>query len=448
MIYPRFRKFVTDAGLLEAGDRVLAAVSGGSDSTAMLHLLSRLAADRGLVLHAACVNHGIRPEAKKEAAFAASLAASWNIPFSLLEGDAAKKARQEKKSLQHAARDLRYELLEGLAGKIRAAKLALGHTLDDQAETVIMNLVRGCGLDGLGGMAPRRDGMVRPVLIFRRQELMDYLRDRGISWVSDPSNEDPAFLRPRVRHVVMPLLQKENPGAPQLLARLADEARDAVRFLDGEADLFLERHGRRRGGEWVLDRKAFAALPAALGGHVVRRIFLHTASTLLGFYRPHVEHVLGLARKRRGSSMVHLGGGITARREYDALIIGRPRKTAPAGGEVEVTGEGTYRHEGLGVEIEVKAEKKKGLFPLVLRSRRRGDRITGRKKTLKKILIDGRVPRYARDFVPVLAAGSRVLWAGGLARAQPRDPGLTVKITPLEPLTPFTQWATDPSLFP
>jgi len=445
MIYPRFRKYVMEAGLLEAGGRVLAAVSGGSDSVAMLHLLARLAVEKGCSLHAACVNHGIRPEAREEAAFVASLAASWKIPFALLAGDAAKKARTEKKSLQHAARDLRYALLERHGRKIRASRLALGHTLDDQAETVIMNLMRGCGLDGLGGMAPRRDGVIRPLLIFRRRELMDYLRDLGISWVSDPSNEDPAFLRPRIRHVVMPLLEEENPGAAQLLVRLAEEARDAVRFLDAEADAFLQRHGRRRGDEWVVDRKALAALPPPLGGHVVRRVFLLAASTLLGFYRPHVENVLGLARKRQGSGMVHLGGGITARREYDALIIGRPRKTAPPEGEVKVGGEGPYRHAGLGVEIEVRAERNSGLFPLVLRSRRRGDRIRGRKKTLKKLLIDARVPRYARDFVPVLADKSGVLWAGGLAQA--RGLGMTVTLRPLEPLTPFTQWVSDPATF-
>jgi len=195
-----------------------------------------------------------------------------------------------------------------------------------------------------------------------------------------------------------------------------------------------------------VDRRAFAALPAALGCHVVRRIFLDTASTLLGFYRPHVENVLGLARRRRGSNMVHLGGGIAARREYDALIIGRPRKTAPPEGEVRVGGEGTCRHAGLGVEIEVKAEKQAGLFPLVLRPRRRGDRIRGRKKTLKKLLIDARVPRYAREFVPVLAKKSEVLWAGGLAQAP--GLGMTVTLRPLEPLTPFTQWVSDPALFP
>jgi tRNA(Ile)-lysidine synthase len=446
MIYPRFRKFVVEAGLLEAGDSVLAAVSGGSDSVAMLHLLSRLSQEKGLALRAACVNHGIRPEAGREAAFVASLAAAWNIPCALLRGDAAKKARREKKSLQHAARDLRYGLLERHAKKVKAAKLALGHTLDDQAETVIMNILRGCGLDGLSGMPPSRDRIIRPVLVFRRQELMDYLRDLGVSWVSDPSNEDPAYLRPRIRHGVMPLLERENPGASQLLVRLAGEAADAVQFLDGEADSFLKRHGRRRGAEWIVDRKAFAALPSTLGGHVVRRVFLRTASTLLGFYRPHVESVLGLARKRRGSNMVHLGGGITARREYDALIFGRPRKTAPPEGEVKVRGEGRHRHEGLGVEIEVKAERKSGLVPMVLRPRRRGDRIQGRKRTLKKLLIDGRVPRYARDFVPVLARMGQVVWAGGLA--QSRDLAMTVTLRPLEPLTPFTQWVSDDSLFP
>jgi len=437
MIYHRFRKFVTERGLVAPGERVLAAVSGGSDSVAMLHLLARLAEERGGELYAACVHHGLRPEADDEARFVEKLARDLDLAFTLLRGDAAARARREKKSIQHAAREMRYELLEALMDELGASKLAVAHTLDDQAETVLMNILRGCGIDGLGGIPPARGRIIRPVIVFRRDELQAYLRKRSIVWCSDRSNLDSAYLRPRIRQRILPLLGEENRRIVRLLSGLAEEARETEGFLEDEAEAFLARSARPRGEAWAVARSDLLELPSALRARVIRRLFFRLNASLLGLYRPHVAGALRLAAGKSPSGAVRLGRGAVVRREYGDLVFERADEAdrAPAG-EVDVRGPGPHVHEALGIRLTIEA--KADPFPLVLRGRRKGDRLAGRKTSLKELLIAKKVPRPARPFVPLLARGAEVLWAGGLFTAKTAALGVTME--PLGPPTPFLLW--------
>ena len=422
-IYRSFRAFVERHGLVGAGDGVLAAVSGGSDSTAMLHLLALLRRDVPFDLTVATVDHGLRRETAGEARHVEGVARRLGARFLLLSGDARARARREKKSLQHAARDLRYELLAAAAREAGASRVAVGHTLDDQAETLLMNLVRGCGLGGLGGMRPLRPpGLIRPVLALRRGELMEFLGSIGEEFRSDPGNEDRRFMRVRVRKEILPLLEKENPGIVVRLGELASEVGESLTFLEGAAGGFLARAAEKSaGGGWSFPRKLFLAEHAGLRPRIVRRVLLDLAGTLLGFYRPHFDAVERLARGREGSKSVRLPLGAVARREYDTLIFEKRRAqvaTERGGDGVIVDGPGVFEPPSLGVRAIVGGEAGDGAFPLELRGRRRGDRLAGRRKSLKEFLIDLKVPRGARDFVPLLVREGSVVQAGELFRAE------------------------------
>ena len=445
MIFLELKRYVRKNALIGRGERVLAAVSGGSDSMAMLHLLSRLGREWGLELHAACVNHGLRQEAKAEALFVKKQAAQWDVSFHSLKGNAAAEARRGKKSIQHAARDMRYRLLEGLARKIGATRIALGHTLDDQAETVLMNILRGCGIDGLGGISPMRGGLIiRPVLSFPRSLLMEYLEQRSIGFSSDASNRDLRFLRPRIRRTIMPALAKENPGVARLLAGLADEARKTSDLLDTAADEFLARNARSMGHGRVISRKKLLRKHPAQRAKIIRSLLEELSSSLLGYYRCHVEDILAMAAKGSGSQLLTLPRGVVVRRQYDDLIFtmekhGVDRRLREE--SVVVTGFGTYVHRSAGARITVKGRGGGKIFPLELRTRRRGDGLLGRKKSLKKLLVDLKVPRFTRDHVPLLARGKDVFWAGGLFKAKDFTP--KVAMEPEEELSPYFQWLVD-----
>lgn len=449
MLYRRFKKFVEEKKLLASGEKVLAAVSGGSDSVAMLQLLAGLKEEWGLDIEVACIDHGIRPEARREAEFVESLAGQWGLPFHLMKGDAAGRARREKKSLQHAAREMRYELLEKLMANRVAGKLAVGHTLDDQAETVIMNVIRGCGLDGLAGISSVRGAIIRPVLIFRRSELMEHLRRHAISYFSDKSNLDSRFMRTRIRHKIIPLLQEENPMAAVLLSNMAEEAGEVSRLLEAEAESFLEKHSHLSGEEWRVERRAFTALSSAAQSQVVRRMLWRLSSTLLGYYRRHVHDVVRLARKCRGTNILVLPDSVVVRREYDNLVFvrGWPGPGHDLSRErIAVEKGGTYVHRGLGVRVTVKVAGEEAVFPLELRRRRPGDRLLGRKKSLKKLMIDEKVPRFARDYVPLLARGGEIVWVAGFFAL--KNLFLRITMEPLGEPTPYLAWLEEQDRFP
>lgn len=216
---------------------VLVACSGGPDSQALLHALHILRDDHGCALTAASVDHGLRPEAASEVALAGRLAASLAVGFVPLQVTLGSGA-----SRQRVARDARYAALRACAQSQGADCIAVGHTLDDQAETVLARLLRGTGIEGLSAVAPRRaDGVVRPLIDCRRSEVLAHVAGAHLEVAHDPSNLDPAYLRVRVRHKLLPSLCEENPQLPESLAHLADDARETAAFLREHAQEALRR---------------------------------------------------------------------------------------------------------------------------------------------------------------------------------------------------------------
>jgi tRNA(Ile)-lysidine synthase len=428
--------------MLSGGETVLVGVSGGADSVALLHVLSELADSLPLKLSVLHVHHGLRPEADDEARFVERLGEEMRLPVIV---ERVTVERSLGLSPEAAMRRARYAAFRLWAERSAASRVALGHTADDQAETVLMRLLQGAGPRGLAGIPPVRGPYIRPLIETGRGEILKELQARNLPWVEDPSNRDPKFLRNRLRHDLLPLLAGGyNPRIVEALCRVAALSRSLVESLDRAAEREMERLAVASGSAITLPEHALLALPQGIGASVLRLALLRLGATgplrgwpqrvfdlLLGDNPPSGQLRLGGIVVERGSGRIRL-----ARGEGAAL----PERPVPIPGAVKLP------EAGLLIEAKefsrpagytVSADREIAAFdrdrlpgPLTLRSRRPGDRfapfgLSGSKR-LKKFLIDTKVPRWERSRVPLLAAGGEILWVVGLRRSS------------LAPVTPET----------
>ncbi len=311
VILARARRTIRERALLAEGDRVLVACSGGPDSAALLHVLARLAPELSIELVAASVDHGLRPDAARDVEVAAELARRLEVPFAALRVE----VRGEEASLQAAARRARYEALSAEASRRGASALAVGHTMDDQAETVVSRLLRGGGALGLSGIEPRRgDGVIRPLVDCARDEVHAYVRRHGLPSTRDPSNEDPRFERARLRAAVMPALVAEDPRAIEHLAQIADDVR-ALRALVAAQGAALLDMARLPAG---LDAAALRAAPEPVRREALARWVGEVSGAPASR-----AHLLSLERTLEGQGETLLAGEVRARLAQGALSASR-----------------------------------------------------------------------------------------------------------------------------
>ena len=450
---------------LRAGDRVGVAVSGGADSVALLLLLLQLREKLGIVLSVVHFNHKLRGKASDEdEKFVAKLAAKHGLEFHSASVDVAKKAKEERANLEDAARRARYDYFRSLAESGVCRRIAVAHTADDQAETVLAHLLRGTGLAGLGGIHPVAGPIIRPLLSVRRSELRSFLRARKQTWREDATNRDTKRMRARIRKKLLPLLEKQfQPAIVEHLGTLADLAREDEAFLDAIAEervsaLVHERgEGARigvddllepwKGKEFNTENTEGTEKPEetkALSKRIVRRIVENIKPRDGQFGAGHVEAVLQLARSGRSGSSLHLPGGVEIRRERDALVFhaieNEGVQTArSASHEYEYNidlarGDAEVSVAELGCVFRLRVidwppkrgetstdravlDRDRLHFPMVLRNWRPGDRLRpqGHRSAhkLKRLLNEKRVSRWERDGWPVLTSGDVLVWARG-----------------------------------
>ena len=394
--------------LLPPGAGVVCAVSGGADSVCLLHLLRSLAPELGLRLRAAHYNHQLRgAEADEDEAFVQTLCRQWDVPLVTGRGDVAALAKASGQGIEAAARQARYAFLLEAAG---SDLIATAHTADDNAETMLINLVRGSALTGLAGIPAKSGQIVRPLLRWTRQDVLDYLARNGLSHREDSSNAEDAYLRNRIRHQVLPLLQQENPSLVPAMDRLAQQIRQDDAYLDACAARALADLRTRRG----LNCAVLPELPEALQGRVV----LQWLKDVSGLTHAHVDAVLALAASQHPSGQFSLPGGWVVRREYAQLVLEKSDAFTEILPEVllavpGVTQWGDWRirtvfdtpdptldpAHTLALDYDLLA------LPLVVRPRRTGDRILlpGGEKQLKKLMIDLKLPAASRARLPVIA---------------------------------------------
>ena len=463
----RALRFIEKQKMLHAGDRVGVAVSGGADSVALLLLLLELREKLGIVLSVVHFNHKLRGKASDaDEKFVAKLAAKHGLEFHSATVYVAKKAKSERANLEDAARRARYDYFRSLAESGTYTRIAVAHTADDQAETVLAHILRGTGLAGLGGIHPIAGPVIRPLLNARRSELRRFLRAQKQTWREDATNRDTKRMRARIRQKLLPVLEKQfQPAIVEHLATLADLAREDEAFLEAITEErvsalmqkfdegariavsdFLEpwKKGKTNAENTESTKNAKNTEANALTKRIVRWMVESVKPRAGQIGAAHVASVLQLARNGQSGSSLTLPGGVEVRKEPDALVFQavenagwRAGRTAPreyeykinlAGGDAEVS------VAELGCVFRLKVidwPRKRGetssdgavldrerlRFPLVLRNWRAGDRMRpqghrGAHK-LKRLLNEERVSRWERDGWPVLTSGGVLVWARG-----------------------------------
>jgi len=310
------------AGVPPRGGTLVVGLSGGKDSVALTDALASLRRRRGFRVVAAHLDHGLRPGSPEDVAFCAALCERLEVPFRAGTADVRARAGRERGGLEQAARRERYAYLRRVRDEEKAAAIAVAHTRDDQAETLLLRLLRGAGATGLSGMRPRVGDVVRPLLAVSREEVLAHLRERGLEWREDPSNADTAHRRNRVRHELIPYLEERfNPGIRASLARTASLLADEAVHVGAEAEALLTAIAREEGEAIVLERVALAEAPTAVARATIRQA-LARAGGLAQVGALHVERVLELARaKAPPGRRLPLPGGREARFTRDAVRL-------------------------------------------------------------------------------------------------------------------------------
>ncbi|HSW44080.1 MAG TPA: tRNA lysidine(34) synthetase TilS [Phycisphaerae bacterium] len=452
----RFEQALIEHTMLARGNAVLVGVSGGADSMALLHLLCGPGREdeRSLKPHIVHVNHHLRgAEADEDAAFVTEAGRRLRVPCTVESIDVARLAEQEGGSVEEVGRRCRLETFERLCLKTGIRTVALGHHADDNAETILHRLIRGTGLRGLVGIRPvrplRHGGdirLIRPMLGFRRAEILDYLSREGIAFREDVSNRAVTYTRNRIRHELLPLLRERfNPQVEEALNRLAEQARGMQAYLTQTGErmldaLIVERDDRRL----VLHCPPLVRKPRVIQTELIRRAILKSGFPEGELSYMHLNAVADLAAGTGGSKELHLPAGLRVSRRYQKLVFEGSQPMSAAGplpSETRVAMEGVTQLPGFGLEITAERlpgdeatiaahlgrSVERGAYcfeewldgdavrpPLVARSRKPGDRFFPLGMTdLKKIsdfLIDEKIDAASRERIVLLCDQLGPIW--------------------------------------
>lgn len=321
----RVAQFIREHRLLAANDRVLLGVSGGADSVALLQVMSRLQSALRLRVSVAHVDHQLRAESCEDARFVEALGARFNLPVTVIKRDVRKEAAAGA-SPEDAARRVRYDALHEIARQQSASKIALAHTADDQAETVLLRLLRGAGVTGLSAIPVSRPlgevTVIRPLLEVWRDELLVYLAQHQLAYRTDATNDDPAFVRNRIRRDLLPMLERSyNPRIKAALTQVAEQCRTDAGFLQASAQRQWKRLVKRHNGHLVIRREGLLKQPKALQRQLIRLAILHLQGDLTGFEFRHWLEIEQLFHDRPTGTVIHLPGRVRLERMREHVVV-------------------------------------------------------------------------------------------------------------------------------
>jgi tRNA(Ile)-lysidine synthase len=423
--------------MFRPGDTVLVAVSGGPDSVALLHALHTRRDELAITLHVAHLNHCLRGEASDaDEEFVRALAHEWGIPATVERVDVPALRRQLRVGEEEAARRARHEFLRRTAEAVGACRIALGHTADDRAESVLMNLIRGAGMDGLASIRPVSGHIVRPLIDTWRSEVEDYIRGNQLHFRVDETNEDITYTRNRIRHELIPLLERDyNRRVKEALVRLAEIAQSASALIDGAASDALGRITYRG----AIDAGLLLELPQALKYQVVRSEIERLKGDLRDVDFQQIERVVEALNSGADFAITLPSGTIYAVRTDREFRITRKEElpdVEPFDIEIAVPGTTTIPQIGLTIHAEIVENPEPAPTPpdsvtipqeaisgpLRVRSIRPGERIVpfGMRdsKKLQDVFVDKKVPRADRALAPVVVDSEKVLWLVGVVASE------------------------------
>lgn len=423
--------------MFEPGNKILVAVSGGPDSVAMLHALHTHSAEFGISLHVAHLNHGIRGEQSNiDEEFVRNLAQHYGLDATTEKVDVPSLQQELKVGIEEAAREIRYKFLRETAANIGADKIAVGHNADDRAESVLLNVIRGTGIDGLGSIQPIRGNIVRPLIETWRYEIEDYIRENNLQFRIDESNTDTTYSRNRVRYELIPLLQRDyNPQVKQALLRLAEIASLQSDLIHGLTDRAREQVTYRN----VLDAGLFLSLPKSLQYELIRVEILGLKGDLKDVTFEQVNRVIQELNTGNNFTITLPSGRIYAERRGNAFLI-RPEEELPDINPFEyvlqLPGITQIPETGIALDCSIIDNPQPQKLPLdetfididvirgklYARNTRPGDRIIPfgmhREKKLQDVFVDKKVPRKQRAEAVVISDDEKILWVVGVIASE------------------------------
>jgi tRNA(Ile)-lysidine synthase len=443
----KVERLIEEEHLLDAEDSIVVAVSGGPDSVALLHILFLLAESKRWRLIVAHVNHQFRgEESDREAEFVESYARQLGLPFELGVLDVPQYIKETGLNGQVAARELRYDFLMRIAAQYQARHIALAHHADDQAETVLMRLVRGTGTLGLTGIPIRRViknvELIRPLLRIYKSEVLQHCQAHGLSFCLDSSNAQSKYVRNQIRHELIPLLKLYNPQLPEALNRLADVMELEDNYLKQEVDAAYQKLVVEAPNGIQLPRSEFALLHPALQRRLIKLILSYLAPNAGSFDFLTTEKVRSAIKQDMPTTlMLNLGADIIFTREYELMYFQTNSVVSDGFHYILESGDGLLELlDGMRLNYYVSESCEQKYpelsrtnesacfdldalkFPLYVRNRQDGDRMEIRglngSKKVKDIFIDAKLPPRQRNQVPMIVdAAERILWIPGFRRS-------------------------------
>ena len=411
--------FIKQNNMIKSGEIIGVACSGGRDSICLLHFLNSIKSEIDCEVVAVNVDHGIRTTSALDTEFVMQFCKDNHIRAYKFKAEALKVAKEEKLTIEQAARKVRYGIFETVIKKGLVDKIALAHHLNDQAETVLLNIVRGAGLNGAKGMEPTRDGIyIRPMLTTPREEIMAYLDENGLEFVEDETNKDNSYSRNYIRNIVLPDLRKHFKSVDKNIVKFASICNQDDNYINSQLNMGT-----------LIETKEFTKIPLTYfyqDEAIINRILMKVLSRYAkqDIERKHIKMIREFAVEANNGNIISLPFKIKVMKEYDYITIGIIKKKEIVGenvfrsGKLKIEGYGIIRSTSSKVLTEPKIHQhiidaSKLPSNAVWRTRQEGDTFAplglGGTKKLKEYFIDKKIPQRMRDEIPVLAVGSKIL---------------------------------------
>ncbi len=433
----KVRRYIEQHHMILEQDKIVIGVSGGADSVCLLFMLMEICRRYACSLFAVHVNHGLRgKDAERDAEFVRSICEQYEIPFYLYEEDVSAYAKQHGLTLEEAGREVRYQAFEEVRSQVGAAKIAVAHHKDDQAETVLFRLFRGSGIKGLGGILPVRDDIIRPLLCLDRREIEQYLKEKGLSYCTDETNAGNHYTRNIIRNRLLPMVEEEiQERAAAHIADAAELMQEAEQYIYGQAlREFASAAVQDTPNGYRIKVKDMQQCQPVIRQYIIRIAMERLAREWKDIGNRHVKDVLELMTKEVGKSVM-LPQGLMARRDYDDIVmyVQQPEKAVGIRVHIDQLPQTIHLANGMNVAVQLEERQKNQKIEqktytkqfdydkikgsLWLRNRDKNDffciNADMDRQTIKTYCINEKIPREKREELVLLADGVHILWVIG-----------------------------------
>lgn len=435
----KIRRYVEKWHMIEKGDKIVVGVSGGADSICLLFVLLKLQRELSFELICVHVNHGLRgDDADADEAYVKSICEKYQIPCVIYREDVAWIAKKRKQSLEEAGREVRREAFERTCKQCGGTKIALAHHKNDNAETFFMNVARGTGLRGLGGMHPVKGNIIRPLLAVEREEIEQYLKEQQIAFCTDQTNETDDYTRNRIRNHIVPYFEQEiNPKVVAHIGETMEQLREVQLFLEEQTECGYRACTSKENQGILIKKELFCTLPRVIQPFVLKRVLFEICHKEKDLEAIHLEILKELLTKQVGKK-VNLPYSMEAVRTYEGIICQKKEEKQSGEGEKILVCEAGKQHvcrwNGWEIRTRVFEAAKAAKEPLekiytkwfdydiitstvTVRTRRTGDYLTihadGRRQKLKSYFINEKIPASERETIPLIAQEGHILWVVG-----------------------------------